>query len=283
MKKQISLAVLFLATTFSVFGAEKELFKEDKLIKTAKRHIALAQAGIPVTPDKKYKISFSASTNSPNTLEDNVRIRIMNLRYTASRVRLKFYDEKGKSLKYLDIYIKSKNLHTYVEVFYPPVTAKSLKIFLIPNKTGDISVEKLAVSTDLEGKESECLNPHPTFEYGDLNTYGYSIGYGGRFFTQPDGKVIWKTGFLGYSQSFPVKENTFYTVFCKGRKYRGRKSYMMLECFKAKARRPFKTMRIAFSEKGTDTVVKMPTGTVLSKLRCYCVIVEEFKVTEGKK
>lgn len=276
--------IILLCLPIILSASVKELFKEENSVETMK-NIELTKSPIPIDPAKKYQISFSARTNSEYTLEKNERIRIMDLRRIASRLRLEFYDEKGGKFpyNYIDIFVLTNNYHRYVRVFYPPTKAKTSKIFLQPAKNSGITVKKVSVITDLEGKENECLNLHPTFDYGDLNTYGCRLGYGGRFYARPDGKTVWKTGFLGYTPAFPLKENTFYDFYCIGKKYKGRKSYMLLDCYNGKDKRPFKSMRVNLNEKGEITKLKMPSGTVYGILRCYCVILEEFKVTESKK
>jgi hypothetical protein len=281
MKKQYVITLIVsLSIIFSITG--EELFKDEKEIETTKQ-IELKESAIPVVPGTKYKISFSARTNSKHTIEANERVRLLALRYLAATLRLYFYDENGKkfSHNYINIPVISQQFHQYIRVFYPPSKARKMTLLLIPRNNSNIAVKDITISTDLCEAEKECINVHPSFEYGDLNLYGHSLGAGGMFYTRPDGKTVWKTGFLGYTPAFAVKDNTFYNTFCRAKKYRGRKSWLVLECYDGKSRRPFKEMKVEFSEKGKHTKLKIPANTLSCKLRCYCVILEEFKVSES--
>ena len=228
---------------------------------------------------------FSGRTSSRHTIEAYERIRILNPRYAASRLRLAFYDDKGEALAggVVDVFILTQAFHEYVRIFYPPPKAGAFRVFVRPAKDADVAIRELRVSTDVQGPERESINPHPTFEYGDLNTHGCQSGYGGRFYTRPDGKTVWKTGFLGYSPSFPVEANRFYEFYCRGKKYRGRKSYVLLDCHNGQDRRPVKSMRLEMSDTGETTEVKIPAGTVSGRLRCYCVILEVHRAARSKR
>lgn len=257
----------------------KTLFQNNENV-TAEKTTTLTKTAIPVNPGQKYQISFSAGTTGDHVLEENERIRIMNHRGAASSLRIQFLDAENGTLNYGDIYVLTRNPRKYVRVFYPPTNAASMTLAAIPAKNTTLTVEKLDVSTDLTGAEGECLNPHPTFENGDVDTYGCRPGYGGRFYQRPDGTTVFKTGFLGYTPSFPVKGNTYYTVCCRGVKHRGRGSWIVLECYDGKNRRPIKEMRVNVSEKGEITKLLVPDGTVKANLRCYYVILEELRISE---
>ena len=166
----------------------------------------------------------------------------------------------------------------YVKVFYPPAKAASLRIFKRATKGTTIAVGKLSIWTDLEGDEAKSINPHPTFNYGDLNTYGYSFGGGGGFFTRPDGKTVWNSGFIGWSPLFPVKGGKFYKFFCKGEKSQA-KGWIWIN-FHDKDGKKIKTSRIGIAPKGVETIIKTPKGTVKARLQCYYVIIEKFTVSE---
>lgn len=282
MKKYMwALALCWLA--FHGAAAEKDLFNEERIIETNKA-VELTSAPIPVEPGQKHQISFLARAGGEATLEANERIRMMNLRDMAGSVRAQFLDEQGGNLSFMDMAVISREFHDYARVFYPPARARALKLLLRPAMGADLAVKKITVSAGLEGPEGECLNVHPTFERGDLNGYGYASGYGGGFYTRPDGKTVWNSGFLGYTPSFPVKGDTFHDFYGRGKKYRGRKSSMELECYKPDDpnNHPFKTMAVAIGEKGETTTLKIPAGVVTARLRCYYVILEEFKATGSK-
>ena len=52
-----------------------------------------------------------------------------------------------------------------------------------------------------------------------------------------------------------------------------------LDCYDGKGSRPVKSMRLAMSDAGETTELLIPAGVVSAQLRCYCIILEEFRVT----
>ena len=281
MKKHVFIIPVFFLSVICV-ATGKDLFKKDEPVETNKT-MELTKSAIQLESGKKYELSFLARTNGKYTIEENERIRLMNLGEISSRVCIKFYDAKGKELKKTDIDLPviTQKFLNYVRVFYPPPASKALKIFLLPAKEADIAVKRINISTDLKGREAECINIHPAFEYGDLNFYGYSSGYGGGFYTRPDGKTVWNSGFTGTTPAFPVKGDVSYDFCCRGKKSEP-KSFIYLQCYNAEGGKPFKTMKYGVSEKGDIEKINMPAGTVSVQLTCYYVIIEEFKVTESR-
>ena len=274
--------LLLLALT--CLAAAETVLQVDGPVQTAVA-LELTNAPVPVPRRGMLKLVFSGRTSGRHTVEANDRVRILNQRYAASRLRVTFHDGDGEALagSAVDVLILTQAFHEYARVFYPPPAAETFRVSVRPVKDADIAVQGLIVSTDMDGEERQSLNPHPTFEYGDLNTYGCISGYGGRFYERPDGKTVWKTGFLGYSPGFPVDAGAFYSFYCRGRKYRGRKSYVLLDCHNGRDRTPVKSMRLGISEEGETTEVKIPPGTVSAQLRCYCVILEEFRATRAER
>jgi len=283
MRTHAAAGLLFILSLSSPAAGET-IYRAEPLFQTSSA-VEVTTAAVPLPRAGKVKIVFSGCTNSRHTIEANERIRILNPRYAASRLRMKLYEDKAGTLAVsaVDVFILTQAFHEYARIFYPAPQARTFRVFVRPAKGADIAVQGLSVSTDVEGEERTSINPHPTFEYGDLNTYGCQSGYGGRFYTRPDGKTVWKTGFLGYSPSFPVEANMFYSFYCRGKKYRGRKSYMLLDCHNGKDRAPVKSMRLAISDTGETTEVKIPAGTVSARLRCYCVILEVCRATRSRQ
>lgn len=283
MKNFIFVSLMFFS--FAIFTATSEevcVFNQGKM-ENIEKVTEVTATPIPIDPAKKYKIQFNGSTNGEYTIEENERIRIMNKRYKANRLRCIFYDKAGKkfSKNYFDIMVLSNKPHEYVRVFYPPAKAASLRIFLNPVKGTKITLAGITLKTDLEGIENKCLNTQPTFDYGDLNTYGYRCGGGGGFYTRPDGKTVWNTGFIGWSPFFPVQGKKYYKFFCRGKKSIG-KGWIWID-FYNKDGKKIKHARIEFNEKGAETILKTPKGTASANLQCYYVIIEKFTVTEKKE
>lgn len=282
MKKTIDILTIVLSVSLLCFSVEgKDIFWKDS-VSEANKWVELTENGVPVKAGIKHEISFRGSTDGKYTVEENARIRLMNLKGTASSVRVRFYDGQGNEVKgYIDVPVITHEPADCVRAFYPPLQSKTLKVFLLPSKGAKLSVSKLSVRTDLDGKEGECINIHPVFECGDLNFYGYDPGYGGGFYTRPDGRTVWNSGFIGSSPSFPVKEGVSYDFYCRG-KNGDRKASMLLNCYNADGGRPFKQISLGFSEKGKTGTFPMPAGTVSANLTCYYVIIEEFRVTESR-
>jgi hypothetical protein len=238
---------------------------------------------IPVDPGKKYQILFLASATGEQTIEENARVRMVGQKASASRVRVEFLDKAGARVSDSGIGILSQEMRAYARVLYPPGNAACMNLYLEPAKGQQISLEKASVSPALTGREKEAVNPHPTFEFGDLNNYGYQPGFGGGFFQRPDGKTVLNTGFTGQSPSFPVKGNAYYDVRVLGLAPMGRKSSMMIQCFKAQEVKPMKSMRVKISESGETTRLLLPPEAVRADFLFYYVILEELSVMESKK
>lgn len=261
-----------------VKGSCDALFEQNERIKTGSIK-EMTTSPIPVESKTKYKISFSASATGKHTIEEIPRIRIMNHRQAASRVHVNFYNSEKKRIPgYKDVFILSKKQRDYELIFYPPRDASSLKIFAQPAKECVLSIEKITLTNNLSGEKKQYLNTYTTFDKGDLNLYGCTSGFGGRFYTRPDGKTVWKTGFLAHSPSFPVQGGKYYDFYCRGKNYR-RKAWIWVNCYDGIKRRPIKHMKINLSPKGATTRLMLPPSTVTASLDLYCVILEEFKAS----
>lgn len=275
----ISLAVL--ATLRIASG--KDLFLLAEPVETNKT--CMVAESVRVEPGKKHELSFAGRTDSRYSVEENARIRLMAFGPTISHVRIRFLDGRGKELRESDIEVPviTRTFTNYVRVFYPPAGAQSLNVALLPGEDGvRMAVRGMKLCTDLQGKEAACINVHPVFEKGDLNFYGHRSGYGGGFYTRPDGKTIWNSGFTGATPAFPVKGNTFYDFSCLGKNGQP-KAFIYLQCYDGESDKPFKTIKYGVSEKGAVTTFMMPAGAVSAQLTCYYVILEEFRVVESSR
>jgi hypothetical protein len=282
MKKFFLASLMLLCfDVFTAISAEVILFNREK-VENIEKGTELTATPIPVDPAKKYRIQFKGSATGEYTLEENERVRIMYKRYKANRLRFTFYDKTGEEFpfNYSDIMVLSNKSHEYVRIFYPPTKADTMRVFLNPVKGDKMTIEEITLKTDLEGIESQYLNTHATFDYGDLNTYGFSCGGGGKFYTRPDGKTVWNTGFIGWSPFFPVQGKKYYKFFCRGKKSIG-KGWIWINFYKEDGEK-IKNARIEINEKGAETILLMPKETAMAKLQCYYVIIEEFTVTESK-
>ena len=281
IKPVVILSLVILATLRIASG--KDLFARAEPLETNKA--CVVAASIRVEPGKKHELSFAGRTDSRYSVEENARIRLMAFGPAISHVRIRFLDGQGKELKQADIEVPiiTQSFTNYVRVFYPPAGAQSLSVALLPGEEGvRVSVRDMKLCADLQGKEAACINVHPDFEKGDLNFYGYRSGYGGGFYTKPDGKTVWNSGFTGATPSFPVKGNTFYDFSCRGKNGQP-KAFIYLQCYNAQSDKPFKTIKYGVSEKGEVTPFKMPAGAVSAQLTCYYVIIEEFRVVESSR
>ncbi len=276
MKRPV-MTVFLLAALLA--GAGEPRFRLAAPLRTS-ADVEATEAPIPIPAGRKLHLAFTARTDSRYTIEADERIRLMDLSRVGSRVRLDFLDDTGAVVAGgFDVFILTQATHHYARVFHPPAQAAACRLSVRPGPGAEVVIEELTLDESLPPGEQESINPHPTFEHGDLNSYGCQSGFGGQFYTRPDGVTVWKTGFLGYSPAFPVEAGRFYTFQCRGRQYRGRKSYILLDCHNATERAPIKTMRLDMSDDGRTTELQMPEGAVEARLRAYCVILETFRVT----
>jgi len=252
------------------------LWQAEALTQVAKL-TELTAAEIPVEPGKKLAITFTGRTNGEFTVEKNARIRILNTSKVASALMVHFFDKSGQRLEEVKLPILTESAHEYGRVVYPPSEAKSLKLFLAPAVSAEVAVENVRVTQELEGVEAESVNPHPIFNYGDLNAYGF----GGEFFERPDGKTVWNTAFTGQTSSFPVHGGDSYELFGRGIGYSGKRSRIILQLFEEGAKRPFHTIRVGFSPDGASAKVILPEGAVSANFLGYYAIVEELKVIKA--
>lgn len=281
MKKYIKIIVISSAALIGFTAKGKELFAQNETMETGSIK-ELTTSPIPAETGTKYRISFSASTTGKHTVEKIPRIRIMNHRHAANRVRVSFYNKEKKRISgYKDVFILSQKPNTYELIFYPPRNASSMRIFAQPAKNSIVNIKNISLENNLSGEKNQYLNTHSRFDMGDLNLYGCTSGFGGRFYTRPDGKTVWKTGFLAHYPSFPVQGGKYYDFYCRGKKYR-RKAWIWVNCYDGIKRRPIKQMKIKLSQKGAKTRLMLPPTTVAASLDCYCVILEEFRANKSE-
>jgi len=238
---------------------------------------------IPVDPEKKYLLTFSANTTGESTLEANARIAIQAKKGFASQLILEFFDAGGAKVGTTEVSILSQSPRVYGRAFYPPPATANLKLNLIPAKGELVEVQNVRVTQDLPELEKAAINPHPTFEFGNLSGYGFVLGYGGGIYTRPDGKTVLNTGFAGISPMFPVKAETFYDIYCQGILPLGKKSNLMLQCFGEDSKNPIKSMRVKISKQGEKTKLLVPPNTKQANFLFYHVILEELRVTESSQ
>jgi len=238
---------------------------------------------IPVNPDQKLLIAFTASITGESTIEENARISVQVKKGFASLLQIDFLDDGGNKVGSTEVSILSKFPRIYGRVMYPPPGSKAVNLQIVPAKRENVKVEKLSVSNELPQKEKAGINPHPTFEFGDLCTYGYTLGYGGGVYTRPDGKTVLNSGFAGNSPIFPIRPDSYYEIDCRGIPYLGRKSSIMLQCFGEDLRKPIKSMRVQVSQQGVTTKLLIPKNVKRANFGFYYVILEELRVTESSK
>ena len=236
---------------------------------------------IPAAPDKKYLITFTASSTGNSTIEENARVAIQVKKGFASLLLIEFFDLTGAKVGVTEVSILSKSPRLYGRVFYPPPASATMKLTIVPAKGEQVELQNLRVTTELDDPESAAINPHPIFEFGNLCNYGFALGYGGGVYTRPDGKTVLNTGFAGTSPMFPVKPETFYEIHSQGIPHLGRKSSLMLQCYGEDSNKPIKSMRVNVSETGAKTTLLMPPKTKRANFLFYHVILEELRVMES--
>jgi hypothetical protein len=257
-----------------------ELFRAGPLSATNQAVLLTPQA-VPLQPGRKHCVTLLASTdNTLFTVEANSRIRETGFDDRASRLRLEFIDAEGKACGDIDILVISRKAERYGRVFHPPARATTMHLRLIPGKGGSaIACQTVDVIANPDGVEAACINVHPRFEYGDLNFYGHRPGGGGTFLTRPDGVTVWNSGFIGFTPAFPVKGGAYYTLTVRAKGYD--KGNVLLDCYREGEEKSFKSMNVKFSESSVQNMLQMPEGAARAQLRCYYIILEEFRVSES--
>jgi hypothetical protein len=238
---------------------------------------------IPVTPDQKFLISLTAGATGESTIEENARVAIQVKKGFASLLVIEFFDLSGTKVGVTEVSILSKSPRLYGRVFYPPPASATMKLTIVPAKGEQVELQNLRVSTEFSDSERAAINPHPTFEFGNLCNYGFALGYGGGVYTRPDGKTVLNTGFAGTSPMFPVKAETYYEVYCQGIPHLGRKSSILLQCFGEDSKKPLKSMRVNVSQQGATTKLLLPAKTMRANFLFYHVILEELRVMESSR
>ena len=243
----------------------------------------LTSEAIPVDSGKKYLVTFTANTTGESTIEENMRVSIQVKKGFASQLVIEFLDNSGDKVGTTEVSILSQSPRVYARAFYPPPASVLMKLSLVPAKGEQAELQNLSVTTELPDQEKSAINPHPTFEFGNLCGYGYTLGYGGGVYTRPDGKTVLNTGFAGVSPMFPVKPATYYEISCRGIPHLGRKSNLTLQCFAEGSKKPIKSMRVNVSEQGITTKLLLPAKTNQANFLFYHVILEELRVIESSQ
>jgi hypothetical protein len=171
---------------------------------------------IEVDPTCKYRLSFSAYSEGPDTLDKNPLVNV--LFFDAARAakgkplpgwELLFSNSKGKRVKRSFVFFENiihGKWHVYTESFYPPEGSKYLNIlFTNKNKLCKVYIDniKLKVVTDEDG----TLNLNPEFKYGLYDYSGYYM-YNTKITQQDDGKFAVDVSEGSYVMTTPVPVKT---------------------------------------------------------------------------
>lgn len=264
-------AVLLACSTIGV--GDRVLLNIDEPTETTKT-IELTSQALTVKPMTRYEIAFSAKTDSSQTIERNSRLRLGDLSRASSQARLDFYDVDNKRIGEIHVPILSEAFHDYNSEFYAPLKTESARLFL-----SGCDEKDSVVLTNCQLKEVENspeVNVHSVFDHGLLNSYGYS---GGTLHQRPgDGKIVWNSLGSGFTPVFPVRENAFYKIHCKGEFYRSRIHRM--DIFDENGKWVTRLSHpLKVTPDGGSVSIKMPETSRYARFWfCNCVV-EELTVT----
>ncbi len=151
----------------------------------------------PVKDAVKYRFSFRAKIEGPDTIEDNPQLEYLFYEYdkaargkTLPGWRLVFYGEdkkeisRGFPLFWNTVFHREWTL--YEEVFYPPAGAVSLAVVFSNGGNPDnaVMIDELELETADEG----ALNINPEFKYGKYNFSGCNWGKNAKIIEYEKGK-----------------------------------------------------------------------------------------------
>ncbi len=243
----------------------------------------------PVVSGKKYKLEISAETEGDFVTEKNDRAHILTLQSPRSQVsstyEVVFQNAAGEEVRGFGGsapgatplqrgFFLTNQRQPYVFVFYAPPGATGARVrFLSNGRSTRIAGLRLAEESD-EG----TVNPNPDFRYGELNYSGWQPARDGRLYTRPDGKTVMNLGYGGGSPFFPFHAETTYQVFARG----GGAKPLDIEYFDKDGKPIVRRFLIRLSEKGEETKVTPPAGTVMARVTALGALIEEFAVRVAK-
>ncbi len=160
-------------------GSVLVLGKQPENAKSKQTDIILKE--VPVEDSVKYRLSFRAKVDGPDTFENNPQLEYLFYEYGKKSQgkplpgwKIIFY---GKNKKYIsrgfpmfwNVFLH-KGWTSYAEVFFPPAGAVAMGIIFSNNANPDNRV--LIDDLKLESAEEGTLNVNPEFKYGEYNFSG---------------------------------------------------------------------------------------------------------------
>lgn len=175
---------------------------------------------IAIKGNERYHLTIEARLDSDFVVEDNDRAHHLVLEShnyaRTSTYQLIFHDAENKEISTFGYskrgFFLTKNWHAYHTSFYTPVEAVSLVIRIQPS-----SHATLLRSVQVKVQEDRStVNLAPDFRHGELNYKGWNPSRDGRLFTRPDGVTIFKPGYGGTSDVFPLDPTATYRASAQG-------------------------------------------------------------------
>jgi len=251
-----------------------------------------AMEPVAVTPLRKYKLSITAAIDSDDTIEGNDRIPEIiaaNGGRSFARCKLEFFDKEGNETTFLlygrsivrtqSIHFVSREMQSYVTVFYAPPQAETLRLTLVPQNRR-LMIKKLV----LEPESSEgSVNCNPDFRYGTLNLSGWNPDTEGRLYRRPDGTTVLKCGTRGGSSMFAVDDQARYSFFCKGEGYSSTDGKVTVSFYDIDGNELGYTHLFwdkDMNDGATKSDIQPLAGSKLAMLKASHVILQEVKVTK---
>ena len=232
---------------------------------------------VRVRPDTKYTLSLDASfSGEVESIEENSRFEIFTRLGHISPVlpsrKLQFLNAAGQPLDSpLQHAMPFRERHSYIDVFYTPASAASLRLHVASGKGIQLSIHNLKVE---ETADEGAINTNPAFVLGPMNYSGWkNVSRGGQIIDR-DGKTVFDTKYGSRSLSFPLQGPGTYALSAKARG-NGYNSCVQVHVFDAKG-----TMLLKVSTRryGPPSYFVPPKEAVTASFLVYSCLLEEVRL-----
>lgn len=166
---------------------------------------------VAVDANTRYRLSFHASTQSSETIEENPKLR--DIAFAArsfmpvSEIRFSGKDGKPIARGNQQFKLPYAQWQAYQWEFYPPADAVSMQWSINPSdKENTVTVADAKLTAV---KDFETVNINPSFDMGPFNISGWTTGM---LLETSDNHVLFKADYYSTSFTFPLTEPGTYEL-----------------------------------------------------------------------